>query len=52
MIGEYTKNINGVHFETVESINKYLRKRNIDNSIIYIKGSRKMNLDKIKIGPI
>ncbi len=52
LIGEYTKNINGVHFETVESINKYLRKRNIDNSIIYIKGSRKMNLDKIKIGPI
>lgn len=49
LIGEYTKYIKGIHFDTVEEINEYLNKHLIDNSIIYIKGSRKMNLDKIKI---
>lgn len=49
LIGEYTKYINGIHFNTVDEINEYLKNHLMDNSIIYIKGSRKMNLDKVKL---
>lgn len=48
LIGEYTKYIKGIHFNSVDEINEYLALHLIDNCIIYIKGSRKMNLDKIK----
>ena len=49
LIGEYTKYINGIHFDSVDEINEYLKNHLMDNSIIYIKGSRKMNLDKVKL---
>lgn len=49
LIGEYTKYIKGIHFNSIEEINTYLSNQSLNNSIIYIKGSRKMNLDKIKI---
>lgn len=48
LIGEYTKVIKGIHFMNIEQINKYLKRNLQDNCIIYIKGSRAMNLDKIK----
>jgi len=49
LIGDYTKKIDGIHFLSVDDINEYLNKCLIDNCIVYIKGSRKMNLDKIKV---
>ena len=49
LIGRYTRYIKGIHFNNIDEINEYLKKYVMDNSIIYIKGSRKMNLDKIKI---
>lgn len=48
LLGEYTKYIKGVHFKSIEDINNYLKKHIKKEDIIYIKGSRKMNLDKIK----
>jgi len=48
LIGEYTKCIKGIHFNSVDEINEYLTNHLIDNCLIYIKGSRKMNLDKVK----
>ena len=49
LIGEYTKYIGGIHFNNIDDINNYLKNNLKDNSIIYIKGSRSMNLDKIII---
>lgn len=48
LIGEYTKLIKGKHFASVDEINDYLIAHAKDNSLIYIKGSHAMNLDKIK----
>lgn len=47
LIGNYTKYINGIHFNCIEDIKDYLSKNKLDNCLIYIKGSRAMNLDKI-----
>lgn len=49
LIGKFTKYIKGIHFSTIEEINDYLKDNLIPDSVIYIKGSRRMNLDKIKI---
>ena len=48
LIGNYTKFINGRHFENIEEIIVYLENNLKENNIVYIKGSRKFNLDKIK----
>ena len=48
LIGNYTKLIKGIHFESIDELLKYLKNQVIDNCIIYIKGSRAMKLDKIK----
>ena len=48
LVGEHTKIIKGLHFNNINQINNYLKKHLTDNSIIYIKGSRAMELDKIK----
>ena len=48
LIGNYTKLIKGIHFENIEEIIEYLKDNLKRNDIIYIKGSRKFNLDKIK----
>lgn len=49
LIGTAVKYIKGIRFENVDDINAYLKNNLKENSLIYIKGSRKMNLDKIKI---
>lgn len=49
LIGEYTKVIKGIHFNSIDEINDNLDKYLKEDCIIYIKGSRKMNLDKIKV---
>jgi len=48
LIGEYTKCIKGKHFNNIDSIIGYLNNRLTDDMILYLKGSRAMNLDKIK----
>ena len=48
LIGNYTRLIKGVHFDNIEEIIKYLKNNLKENNIVYIKGSRKFNLDKIK----
>ena len=48
LIGEYTKLINGKHFNSIDEINHYLINHVKDGSFIYIKGSHAMNLNKIK----
>ena len=48
LLGEYTKQIKGIHFNNIEEIIDYLKENIKDDCIIYLKGSRKMNLDKIK----
>lgn len=48
LIGKYTKYIKGKHFNSIEEINKYLKNIIKKDCIVYIKGSRAMNLDKIK----
>ena len=48
LIGNYTKLIKGIHFDNIEEITKYLKNNLKKNNIVYIKGSRKFNLDKIK----
>lgn len=45
-IGNYSKYINGKHFNNVEEFIEYFKTNNISNSYIYVKGSRRMNLDK------
>ena len=48
LIGNYTKLIKGIHFDSIDEIIGYLKNNIKENNIIYIKGSRKFNLDKIK----
>ena len=47
LIGEYTKVINGIHFEDLDSLLSYLYKILEPNSVVLIKGSSKMNLKYI-----
>ena len=44
---EYTKYIKSKHFNTVNDLLNYLSSINIENSYIYIKGSRKYKLEII-----
>lgn len=46
-VGNYSKYIKGIHFNSVDDLIEYLKKNKIDNKYIYIKGSRRMNLDKV-----
>jgi len=48
LIGNYTKYIKGKHFDRIDDIINYLSLKLSKDSILYIKGSRAMNLDKIK----
>lgn len=48
LLGKYTKYIKGKHLNTINDINKYLDNKIKKDYIVYIKGSRAMNLDKIK----
>lgn len=48
LIGFYTKLIKGKHFKDIDMLLIYLKENIRNNDIIYIKGSRAMNLDKIK----
>ena len=45
-IGKYSKYIKGINFKDVEEFIKYIKNKEINNSYIYVKGSRRMNLDK------
>jgi len=45
-IGKYSKYIKGKHFSCVEEFIDYIDNKGINNSYIYVKGSRRMNLDK------
>lgn len=47
LIGEYTKVINGIHFDDLDSLLNYLYKILRPDSLILIKGSAKMNLKYI-----
>ena len=47
LIGNYTKYIKGKHFDNVSAIIEYITANIKDGNILYIKGSRAMNLDKI-----
>ncbi len=47
LIGEYTKVINGIHFDDLDSLLNYLYKILRPYSLILIKGSAKMNLKYI-----
>jgi len=46
-VGTYSKFINGINFKDSLSLIEYLKENPINNSYIYIKGSRRMNLDEI-----
>ena len=46
-VGTYSKYIDGTNFNSIDELIDYLKCNNISNSYIYIKGSRKMNLDKV-----
>ena len=46
-VGNYSKYIKGKHFNDVHTLIIYLKNINLKNSYIYIKGSRRMNLDLI-----
>ena len=46
-IGNYSKYIKGKHFSSTIDFIDYLSKLNINNSYIYVKGSRRMNLDQV-----
>lgn len=45
-IGNCSKYIKGKHFNNVEDLIEYFKTKEISNSYIYVKGSRRMNLDK------
>ena len=45
-VGKYSKYIKGTNFESVEDLIEYMENKKISNKYIYIKGSRKINLDK------
>lgn len=46
-IGNYTKYIYSNHFDNINDLIENLDNINLSNKCIYIKGSRKMNLDKV-----
>lgn len=46
-VGNYSKYIDGINFENSDELIEYIKENPINNSYIYIKGSRRMNLDKI-----
>lgn len=48
LIGNYTKYIKGKHFKKINDINLYLESIVKKDCIVYLKGSRAMNLDKVK----
>ena len=45
-IGKYSKYIDGIHFNNIDDLITYIKERQINDSYIYVKGSRRMNLDK------
>jgi len=45
-VGNYSKYIKGKHFNSVEELIEYFKSKETSNSYIYVKGSRRMNLDK------
>ena len=46
-VGNYSRYIKGNHFDNVEQLIDYLNEHKIENTYIFIKGSRRMNLDKV-----
>ena len=48
LIGNYTKYIDGIHFENLDELILFLKSNIKKGDTIYIKGSRKFNLDIIK----
>ena len=46
-VGNYSKYIKGIHFKDYIKCIECLKEKKIENSYIYIKGSRRMNLDAI-----
>lgn len=46
-VGKYSKYIKGINFNDVDELIEYIKLNNISNSYIYVKGSRRMNLDKV-----
>ena len=47
-IGNYTKYIDGIHFDTKNDLIAFLTNVDIKNKVIYLKGSRKMELEVIR----
>lgn len=48
LIGNYTKYIDGIHFENLDELILFLKSNINKGDTVYIKGSRKFNLDIIK----
>lgn len=46
-VGNFSKYINGLNFKDSEELIEYLKYENINNSYIYVKGSRRMYLEKV-----
>ena len=46
-VGKFSRYFKGINFNNSSELLKYLKTKEIDNSYIYIKGSRGMNLDII-----
>ncbi len=47
-VGNYTKYIRGLHFDNKQDLINYLKNVDIKNKVIYLKGSRKMELEIIR----
>lgn len=45
-VGKYSKYIKGINFKNVDELIEYIKEKKINNRYIYIKGSRRMNLDR------
>lgn len=45
-VGNYSKYIKGLNFSSVEELIEFFKEKAIADSYIYVKGSRKINLDK------
>lgn len=48
LVGEETKNIDGIHFCSNDELIDYLRYLDLNNKLILIKGSRRMNLEIVR----
>ena len=46
-VGDFSKYINGINFKDSDELIEYLKNENINDSYIYVKGSRRMHLEKI-----